>query len=46
MNVFFTSAMVLAFRSGYQTFRSGGKRFIVLSTPINCKPVYRVPHRK
>jgi hypothetical protein len=41
MNVTFTTSMVLYLRSTLLTFSTGGKRFVVLNTPINFKAVYR-----
>ncbi|GMH56656.1 hypothetical protein TrRE_jg1841 [Triparma retinervis] len=41
MNVTFTTSMVLLMRSFLLTFSTGGKRFVVLNTPINMKPVYK-----
>ncbi|GMI41365.1 hypothetical protein TrCOL_g8200 [Triparma columacea] len=41
MNVTFTTSMVLYLRSILLTFSTGGKRFVVLNTPINFKAVYR-----
>ncbi|GMH57268.1 hypothetical protein TrRE_jg2945 [Triparma retinervis] len=41
MNVTFTTSMVLVLRTTLLTFSTGGKRFVVLNTPINMKPVYR-----
>jgi hypothetical protein len=42
MNVCFTTSMILALRTTLLTYGTGGKRFVVLSTPINLKPVYAV----
>jgi hypothetical protein len=41
MNVTFTTSMVLSLRTALLTFSTGGKRFVVLNTPINMKPVYK-----
>ena len=41
MNVTFTTSMVLYLRSILLSFSTGGKRFVILNTPINMKPVYR-----
>jgi hypothetical protein len=41
MNVTFTTSVVLALRTILLTFSTGGKRFVVLNTPINFKAVYR-----
>ena len=41
MNVTFTTSMVLALRTALLTISTGGKRFVVLNTPINFKAVYR-----
>ena len=41
MNITFTTSMVLALRSALLTYGTGGKRFVVLNTPINFKAVYR-----
>ncbi|GMI26337.1 hypothetical protein TeGR_g4571 [Tetraparma gracilis] len=40
MNVCFTTSMILLLRTALLTYGTGGKRFVVLSTPINLKPVY------
>ncbi|GMI05521.1 hypothetical protein TrRE_jg3301 [Triparma retinervis] len=41
MNFTFTTSMVLYLRSILLNFSTGGKRFVVLNTPINVIPVYR-----
>ncbi|GMH54443.1 hypothetical protein TrRE_jg4279, partial [Triparma retinervis] len=41
MNFTFTTSMVLSLRTALLTIRTGGKRFVVLNTPINVIPVYR-----
>jgi hypothetical protein len=40
MNVTFTSFMILQLRTIFLTYSTGGKRFVVINTPINIKPVY------